>query len=376
VHAFLRWLHGPEGRAAEPDEAQRRFTLLRLLFNAGLSQFDLFAHVFAQRSEGETGVWLSGLDVVAEDALRLPGLDYETPPLMCCLDRGPGASIRRARTRLPGGDLSPVAVIHVPRERMVGSGVASSLVHEVGHQAAALLGLIPSLRPALRGAARDGGHDPVAWGLWDRWISEVVADFWSVGRLGVAATLGLMAVVSLPRAFVFRLNAEDPHPTPWLRVKLSCALGRALFPHDQWDELAALWESFYPRDGLSGPESEVLGRVEATIPDFVATLIHHRPASLRGRSLAEAMGIEERTPDRLAGLFDDLKGSTARLRAAPPTLVFAVIGQARADGRMSPEEEARALSNLLTYWALRSTLDASEACALLRRPVPALAPAS
>jgi hypothetical protein len=39
----------------------------------------------------------------------------------------------------------------VPRERMVGSGVASSLVHEVGHQAAALLDLTNSLRPSLRG---------------------------------------------------------------------------------------------------------------------------------------------------------------------------------------------------------------------------------
>src|SRR5436309_3017531 len=50
VQAFLRWLNGPDGRAAEPAEAQRRFTLLRLLFNFGLSQFDLFAHVLAQRS--------------------------------------------------------------------------------------------------------------------------------------------------------------------------------------------------------------------------------------------------------------------------------------------------------------------------------------
>ena len=60
---------------------------------------------------------------------------------MCYLDRGHGAAIRRARARLPGGGMSPVAIIRVPRERMVGAGIASSLVHEVGHQAAALLDL-------------------------------------------------------------------------------------------------------------------------------------------------------------------------------------------------------------------------------------------
>jgi hypothetical protein len=67
VHAFLDWLHSPAGERTTPAEAQRRFTLLRLRFNAVLSQFDIFADVLTQRSEHDTGVWLSGLDVVAAD---------------------------------------------------------------------------------------------------------------------------------------------------------------------------------------------------------------------------------------------------------------------------------------------------------------------
>src|SRR5271163_1754538 len=42
VNEYLCWLCGPSGRAASPEAAHRRFTLLRLLFNAGLAQFDLF----------------------------------------------------------------------------------------------------------------------------------------------------------------------------------------------------------------------------------------------------------------------------------------------------------------------------------------------
>ena len=42
-----------------------------------------------------------------------------------------------------------------------------------------------------------------------------------------SAGTGLMAVVSLPRPFVFRLDMEDPHPFPWIRVKLSIAMGHA-----------------------------------------------------------------------------------------------------------------------------------------------------
>src|SRR5262249_31002977 len=159
-------------------------------FNAVLTQFDIFAEVLAQRSQHEFGVWISGLDAVATDALALPGV-YEPPPVVCYLQRGHGAAIRRARTRLPGGGENPVAVVRVPRERMVGSGIASSLIHEVGHQASALLGLTDSMRPVLQGMQRKGGPEQRAWILWERWISEILADFWSLARVGVAATLGL-----------------------------------------------------------------------------------------------------------------------------------------------------------------------------------------
>jgi len=224
VAQFQWWLrreHADGASTATAAEAQRRFTFLRLKFNAALTQFDLFNEVITQRSEHKTGVWLAGLDIVAADALALPGNVYQAPPVICYLDRGPGAAIRRARTRLPGGGGNPVAIIRLPRERMIGSSIASSLVHEVGHQGAALLDLVASLRPMLQAMQHGGSGLVHVWQLWERWISEIVADFWSLARVGVAATLGLIGVVSLPRVFVFRLNVDDPHPVPWLRVRLS-----------------------------------------------------------------------------------------------------------------------------------------------------------
>ena len=134
--------------------------MLRLSFQNALSQFDLFSEVITQRSEHDNGVLLSGLDVAAAEALLLPGRLFEGPPVVCSLHRGLGGAIRRARTRLPGGGDNPVALIRIPRERMIGYGIASSLVHEVGHQGAALLGLVESLRarappdPAARAPAR------------------------------------------------------------------------------------------------------------------------------------------------------------------------------------------------------------------------------
>ena len=364
IHRYIAWLRGPFGRRARPAHAQRLFSLLRLRFNAVLTQFDLFNDALTQRSENEIGVWLSGLEIVSADALAIPGHYYEVPPVICYLDRGVGAAIRRARTRLPGGGENPVAVIRIPRERMVGSSIASSLIHEVGHQSAALLNLVNSLRPVLQGMQRASGAYSKAWSLWERWISEIVADFWSIARIGIASTLGLMGVVSLPRAFVFRLNRDDPHPSPWIRVKLSCAIGQAIYPHPQWQRLAQLWEAYYPLDGLDAVQQRDYQALQATLPGFVALLVNHRPASLHGRSLAEALQVQNRQPRRLQALLLAWQQQPARMYQASPVLAFAVIGQARADGRMTPEQESTLLGKLLTHWALRSTLAVSATCAM------------
>lgn len=359
---FLDWLHGPVGHVAPIDEAQRRYTILRLRFNLMLSQLDIFADVMTQRSENETGTWLSGLDVVAADALAMPRY-YHSPAVVCYLDRGHGAAIRRARTRLPGGGANPVAVVRVPRERMVSSGVASSLVHEVGHQASALLGLVNSLRPVLRGLQKTPGPQQLCWVCWERWISEILSDLWSVGRVGVGSTLGLMGVVSLPRAFVFRANLDDPHPIPWIRVKLSCAMGAALYPDPQWQRLAEIWEAYYPLEGLDTSRRQLLGMLQSTIPAFISLVVNHRPQSLNGRSLGEVLACPKCQPKMLRILYQDWRAGQLDLRHVPPSRTMAILGQARADGLLSPERESQVLSKLLTYWALRSTLDVSEICA-------------
>jgi len=298
------------------------------------------------------GVWLSGLDAAAADALAMPGY-YASPPVVCYLDRGMGAAIRRARTRLPGGGPSPISIIRIPRERMVGSGIASSLVHEVGHQAAALLGLADSLRPVLK-HLRDGPAGE-AWACWERWISEILADFWSVARVGVAATMGLMAVVSLPRPFVFRLSLDDPHPLPWIRVPLSSAMGEALYPHPQWRQLRRLWDSFYPAQGLDAGRAELMRKLLAGIPALVSLIVHHRPKALRGAALAEAIERYPRQPARLAARYASWRRAPALMKETPPTLALAVIGQALADGVLGPEAESALVAKLLRHWALRRT---------------------
>jgi hypothetical protein len=171
VRAFVRWIRGP-GKAVAPEKQQRRLTLLRLSFHSSLAQLDTFADALSQRSESEIGVWLAGLDVAAHDALAIDAPGVDRVNVLVYLDRGAGGAIRRARTRLPGGGENPVAIIRIPRERMIGFGIASSLAHEVGHQGAALLDLVPSLRATLQQVQQTvPPEERRAWGYWERTIS-------------------------------------------------------------------------------------------------------------------------------------------------------------------------------------------------------------
>jgi hypothetical protein len=173
-----------------------------------------------------------------------------------------------------------------------------------------------------------------------------------------------MGVLSLPRAFVFRTATDDPHPIPWVRVQLSCALGQALHPDPQWARVGAAWSSYYPTDGLPAPQQELLARLQHTMPAFIDVLLDHRPAILRGERLVDVLPLGERSPARLRQLLTDWESRAGGWHLARPTLAFAVMGQARADGRLTPEREGRLVAALLTQWALRTTIDTSEACAL------------
>lgn len=355
--AFLTWLGSADGRRAPAAFAQRKFALLKLRFTALMTQFDLFSDALGQRSERQAGLWLAGLDQLAEDALWLKTAPYQAPPLVCYLDRGIGAAIRRARTRLPGGGANPVAIIRVPRERLIGSGIASSVIHEVGHQGAALLDLVASLRAAMEGRGR--GPDAQAWQIWSGWISEIVADFWSVAHLGVTSTQGLWGVVSLPPAFVFRIQQGEPHPAPWIRVRLSAAIGARLFPDPQWAALTRQWERLYPIP--DDPELRAtLTALDRTRPALIDLLVGHRSAALGGRQLGTFFPIRQRQPARLRRSFAQTGPNAKALAQMPPSLALATIGQARADRLIPPGREAATIEALFRALASKRPVDGSQ----------------
>jgi hypothetical protein len=160
-----------------------------------------------------------------------------------------------------------------------------------------------------------------------------------------------MGVVSLPRYFVFRIGLEGPHPFPWIRVKTSCALGNALFPHPQWQHWAQRWERMYPLEGLDEQKLQIIQTLEEALPAFAELVVNHRPTVLNGQALGEIFYASERMPDQLLALYRDWSGQFDTIKKTRPTLAFAVIGQAKAAGLLSAKDETDLLQRLLTQWA-------------------------
>ena len=115
VHGYLDWLHGPGRQAgaaeaaaavrADPAGVQRRTVPVRSVHRG---------HHPAQRTrDGRLAVRPRRTGAATRSGSDLDG--YEQVPAVCYLARGPGAAIRRARTRLPGGESNPVAIIRVPQ---------------------------------------------------------------------------------------------------------------------------------------------------------------------------------------------------------------------------------------------------------------------
>jgi len=341
------------GNEQNEHNLQNQFSSLKLRFNQILDQLDIFADVLSQRGEHETGIWLSALDSLAEDGLKV-GKDYYTiPPLVVFLERGHGAAIRRARTRLPGGDKNPVAVIQIPRERMVGNGIAVSIIHEIGHQGSVLLNLIQSLKPIINEVRLTTPKKyRLAWDFYNRWISEVLADFWAVAQLGICATTGLMGVVTLPSYFQFRVKLDDPHPVPYIRVMLSCCIGKKLFPDPQWDRLWNIWKSFYPMGSLPLSKQVILKILAHEMDHFISIIINHKPASLKGKRIIDIFNIQLRQPMVFRQTFQSWKNNPALINMQSPVFVFAVLGQAKADNALNPKEESHLLKQQFNRWAI------------------------
>ncbi len=213
-----------------------------------------------------------------------------------------GAAVLRANLRLwDGTGVNPVAAIKITHHNLLRN---TALIHEAGHQAAAVVGWNEELASKLADGLT-GAPDGVA-GAWASWASEIGADAFAFVHTGYAAVAALHDVLAAEDAVVFRHTSGDPHPISYIRVLLGVEMCRQFYDAGPWDDLAQAWVTLYALAKAPGDTRALLEASLAVLPSIVRITLREPMRAFQGRSLAALINPDRVKPAALLAMEQQL----------------------------------------------------------------------
>jgi hypothetical protein len=279
--------------------------------------FDTFADIITQRLSPRLGPMLADCDALAKDALKrdIPALQIIEDPIVYC-DRGFGASTLREGVTLPDGNPNPVPLIQIPYTRLAEPLHLTSVIHEVGHEIAVRLSLIPVFANLARRVCQGLGIPSRIGESYAYWMSELVPDFIGFCASGLAQPASIREILALPPADVFRFDSLDPHPPPYLRVLMSFAWSRITWGRGLWDGWEEMWQDFYPVECLAPDKAEVFRQFQKVIQPLAECMMTVRLQAVGGIRISELYSTIDAHPAsfNLAGSADG-RGANIPIRS-------------------------------------------------------------
>ena len=324
---------------------ERQIVALQLRADALFKTIDLYTDAITTRADARVAMLLAGTDVLLGDALARPVPGYSAPIAISYLDSGGrGGAINRARTRLPGGIVLPIALVRVSPESLPAR--LSSCLHEAGHQLSADLNLLDEGHDVIEAAALRALGDTAAARLWASWTLELLADCWNIGLSGGAPGVdGLQRLLSLPQAWLFRIIPNDPHPPGFLRSRFALALAQRWHPHGVLTALARRIGTAH--GAITNEATQRVIALDGATAAVARALASHRFEGLGHRSLADACEIAELAPRQAMRLGKAI--GRRSLVSQRPLLGLAALNFGRLTGRI----EVRRFHREVASWLMR-----------------------
>ena len=298
----LAALEADASSSAERGALRRRLMAFQTLYLRAERTLEFFADAIGCRTNPQVAALLRACDTLVQRcmAAALEPLGRIAPPALTYLGEGRGASILRAHQRLwDGGELCPVAAIKITRHNLLRP---TALLHESGHQVAAMLGWNDALAEAIATRLQAAGAGPELVSLWSGWSSEIAADAFAFVHAGYASVAALHDVVDGDSASAFRLIPGAPHPIADLRVRLGVEMCRRSFGKGPWDALQDAWIATHDRRHAAAEAGAI---VEASLPlvPLVAEVAIEAPLrAFGGRSLRDLVDPARVSPAALEAL--------------------------------------------------------------------------
>jgi hypothetical protein len=245
---------------------------------------DYYVDAVRARANPELAAQLRACDAMAERAIgsALEPLGRKCPPIMTYFKPGIGASILRLGTSLWDGSLSQVAAIKLTYHNRLRP---TALIHEAGHQFAAIIDWNRTLARALAEGLR--AHGSLVADAFAGWASEIAADMFAFANTGFGSIAALTDVVSGRGAQVFRFLPGDPHPISYLRVLLGVEMCRRFYGVGPWDELAAAWQALHVPTNADPLVADLVRAGIPALPRVVELGLLTRLPCFSGRRLAD-----------------------------------------------------------------------------------------
>jgi hypothetical protein len=229
-------------------------------------------------------------------------LGKPTPSTLSYFDKGIGAAVLRANLRLwDGTGVNPVAAVKITHHNLLRN---TALIHEAGHQAAAVVGWNEELASQLASGLAGAGADLA--GDWASWASEIAADAFAYVHTGYAAVAALHDVLAAEDAVVFRHTPGDPHPISYVRVLLGVEMCRQFYGAGPWDDLAQAWVTLYPLQKAPRDTRSFLEASLALLPSVVRITLCEPMRAFHGRPLVALINPERVKPQALLAMEQQL----------------------------------------------------------------------
>jgi hypothetical protein len=286
--------------AAELEAVRKHVVRFRRRFTQTETALDFYGDAVNSRTNPKLAAILTACDTLVQRSLDavLGPCGRMTPPVLCYIDKGMGASILRSGLRLwDGHTLSAAAAIKITRHNLYPAPTAC--LHEGGHQAAFTLGWNDELANAFATELADA---PAVARAWAGWASEVAADTFAFAHTGYAAVAALHDVIAGEQASVFAVRPFDPHPVAYLRVLLGVAMCQRFFGAGPWDGLAHAWQRAHPVAAAPAAVRDLLAQSAPRLPRIVEICLRRPARAFGGRPLAALLDPGRVRPDALIAL--------------------------------------------------------------------------
>jgi len=255
--------------------------------------WDFYFELFGQR-QSRYGHWLVSCDRIAldcyQEAYMHTGIakSIPAPPAFSYMRTGfSPATFRRGIRLSKMGQINPFPLIQLPYHRLINPWTLGATLHEVSHNLQTDLGLSRAIPFQVAKRLLQAGMNPRVAAVWTRWNRETFADLSGLLLGGPAVVSSLMDVLGRGPATVTTYAPRAPHPTPYLRMLISCELLRRMGFSGEAEIFRRAWLKLYPSPHRGTIPRALLESFPEAHKIVVDAMCYQPYKTLGGRSLSQ-----------------------------------------------------------------------------------------